>query len=176
MNPNPKYLVDADVFITAKNFYYRFEFCDAFWQWLLDGHLAELVFSVNQVRNELVDGKKDDLVRKWMENQMPESFFLPDKKDSATMKAYGQVMTWADSSNHYTRDAIDEFARGNKADAFLVAAAVAHGYRIVTQEKSNPQRKNKIMLPDAANSFGVKTTFVYDFLSQYATGNFNFKL
>lgn len=176
MSPHPAYLLDANVFIQAKNLYYRFEFCEAFWQWLVDGHQAGLIFSINQVHSELSESKKDDLVRQWMDEQLPDSFFLPDKKDSATMSAYGQVMKWAASSNHYTKGAIEEFAMGDKADAFLVAAAVAHGYRIVTQEKSHPERKSKIMLPDAANNFGIKTTFVYDFLSQHATGNFDFKL
>jgi Domain of unknown function (DUF4411) len=169
-------LIDTDVFITAKNLYYRYEFCEAFWQWLIDGHQAGLVFSVSQVRNELVDGKNDDLVRQWINEQLPDSFFLPDKKDGATMKAYRPIIQWAASSTHYTKGAKDEFARGDKADAFLVAAAVAHGYQIVTQEKSNLERKNKVMLPDAAKQFGVKPRFIYDFLSQHATGNFNFKL
>jgi Domain of unknown function (DUF4411) len=176
MSPNARYLIDANVFVTAKNLYYRFEFCDAFWQWVIDGHQAGLVFSVSQVRRELVDGNKDDLVRKWINEQLPDSFFLPDKKDNATMNSYGSIIQWATSSTHYTKGAKDEFARGDKADAFLVAAAVANGYQIVTQEKSNPERKNKVMIPDAANNFGVKTAFVYDFLSKHATGNFNFKL
>ena len=175
MNPRPRYLLDANVFIQAKYFYYRFEFCEAFWEWLLDGHEAGLVFSINQVRNELLDGNKEDLVQQWMSEQLPDSFFLPDKKDSATMSAYGQIMQWATSSNHYTKGAKDEFARGGKADAFLLASAVAYGYQIVTQEKSNPARKNKIMLPDAANNFDVNPIFIYDFLSQHASGNFNFK-
>ena len=28
------YLLDANVFIEAKNHYYRFEVCPAFWEWI----------------------------------------------------------------------------------------------------------------------------------------------
>ncbi len=118
MSSSVRYLIDADVLITAKNLYYRFEFCEAFWQWLIDGHQAGLIFSVNQVRNELVEGKKDDLVRQWMDEQLPDSFFLADKKDNATIKAYGHVMQWATSSTHYTKGAKDEFARVTKPMRF----------------------------------------------------------
>ncbi|MGH8560116.1 MAG: DUF4411 family protein [Methylococcales bacterium] len=30
MKSNTRYLIDANVFIQAKNFHYRFEFCQAF--------------------------------------------------------------------------------------------------------------------------------------------------
>ncbi len=29
------YLLDADVFIRAKNLHYGFDFCPAFWEWLI---------------------------------------------------------------------------------------------------------------------------------------------
>lgn len=29
------YLLDADVFISAKNLHYGFDFCPAFWDWLI---------------------------------------------------------------------------------------------------------------------------------------------
>lgn len=31
------YLLDANVFIQAKNLHYGLDFCPAFWQWLIDG-------------------------------------------------------------------------------------------------------------------------------------------
>ena len=29
------YLLDANIFIQAKNLYYGFDFCPAFWEWLV---------------------------------------------------------------------------------------------------------------------------------------------
>ena len=31
-----RYLLDANVFIQAKNLHYGFDFCPAFWDWLVD--------------------------------------------------------------------------------------------------------------------------------------------
>jgi hypothetical protein len=31
-----RYLLDANVFIQAKNLHYGFDFCPAFWAWLID--------------------------------------------------------------------------------------------------------------------------------------------
>lgn len=63
MTPDSRYLIDANVFIQAKNFHYRFEFCQAFWQWLTDGHEAGLIFNTAKVLEELNDGNDDDPVK-----------------------------------------------------------------------------------------------------------------
>ena len=58
------YLVDSDVFITAKNLYYSFDLCPGFWKSVLHRHREGRVFSVDRVRSELLAGSKtDDLVR-----------------------------------------------------------------------------------------------------------------
>lgn len=43
------YLLDANVFIQAKNLHYGFDFCPAFWDWLSAQHAQGLVFSISQV-------------------------------------------------------------------------------------------------------------------------------
>jgi hypothetical protein len=53
MIDNNRYLIDANVFIQAKNFHYRFEFCAAFWQWLQDGYQADKIYSIDKVKKEL---------------------------------------------------------------------------------------------------------------------------
>lgn len=175
MNQNARYLIDANVFIQAKNFHYRFRFCQAFWQWLIDAHQAGLVFSIGKVRKELHKGNKDDPVRLWADT-LPDSFFIDDVRDSAVMQEYRQVMEWNTSNTHYLPQAKAEFASSDEADAFLIATALAHKFTIVTHEASNPNRKNKVMLPDTANEFGVKNIFIFELLSQHAAGNFAFTL
>ncbi|MFZ2540440.1 MAG: DUF4411 family protein [Gallionella sp.] len=170
----PKYLIDANVFIQAKNLYYRFDFCEAFWAWLHRAHEAGLVFSIKKVRKELVSGDKTDPVRVWAEN-LPDEFFLEDDADPHVMQAYGKVMQWASASKHYSPQAKAEFAKLKVADPFLIAVAKQYGYEIVSQEKSNPAAKKKIFLPDAADAFDVETIFVYDMLSKHAESTFKLK-
>jgi len=171
----PKYLIDANVFIQAKNFHYRFEFCQGFWDWIIQAHQADIVFSIDKVRAELEKGKNDDPVRVWI-NTLPNSFFQPDIKDHAVIASYSQIMQWNSSNNHYLPQAKQEFARSDVADAFLIAVAKTHGYTIVTYEKSNPYTKRRVLIPDAAKVFDVKSTMIYDLLSQHAKGNFSLKI
>ncbi|MNG04530.1 hypothetical protein D3C84_876660 [compost metagenome] len=83
-------------------------------------------------------------------------------------------MKWTAANTHFKEAAKIEFARSDIADAFLIATAMAYGQDIITHELSNPDRKNKIQIPDAAANFGVKTHFVYDVLSDNSNDDFSF--
>jgi hypothetical protein len=47
------YFLDADIFIGAKNLHYGFDFCPAFWEWLIGRNAAGTVFSVEKVGDEV---------------------------------------------------------------------------------------------------------------------------
>ena len=57
------YLLDANVFISAKDLHYGFDFCPAFWDWLIKENLAGKVYSIERVGDELVAG--DDELADW---------------------------------------------------------------------------------------------------------------
>jgi Zn-dependent peptidase ImmA (M78 family) len=48
------YLLDANVFIAAKNLHYGFDFCPAFWDWLVAENVAGKVFSIEKVGDEVL--------------------------------------------------------------------------------------------------------------------------
>jgi hypothetical protein len=50
------YVLDTNVFISAKNAHYGMDFVPGFWSWLHAAHAAGVVCSVDAVRDELVDG------------------------------------------------------------------------------------------------------------------------
>jgi Domain of unknown function (DUF4411) len=54
------YLLDANVFIQAKNLHYGFDFCPAFWDWLIARNDAGDVFSIERVGDE-IDAGADEL-------------------------------------------------------------------------------------------------------------------
>ena len=86
---------------------------------------------------------------------MPEDFF---KDTSVVMAAYGQVTAWAMSrSGHYLPNALNEFLDADEADAFLVAFCLADPVNkfVVTQEVSEPNRQNKVKIPDACIALNV---------------------
>jgi hypothetical protein len=73
------YLLDANVFIQAKNLHYGFDFCPAFWEWLVQQHEAETVFSVEKVLDELKAGA--DPLSEWAEAR-PDFFVKRMKRSS----------------------------------------------------------------------------------------------
>lgn len=50
------YLLDSNVFIQAKNLHYGFDFCPAFWDWLVEQNRADKVTSIEKVADELQAG------------------------------------------------------------------------------------------------------------------------
>ena len=67
------YLLDTNVFIQAKNLHYGFDFCPAFWQWLVEQNEAGRVTSIEKVGDELHAG--DDELSNWA-RERGERFFL----------------------------------------------------------------------------------------------------
>ena len=57
------YLLDANVFIQAKNLHYGFDFCPAFWEWIDEQNNAAKAFSVERVGDEILAG--DDELSEW---------------------------------------------------------------------------------------------------------------
>jgi hypothetical protein len=89
------YLLDANVFIQAKNLHYGFDFCPAFWDWIDKAHDKGAVYSVDSVRTELIAGN-DDLAA-WA-NQRAGGFFL--SPDAATVPSLQAMSTWATSAGY----------------------------------------------------------------------------
>ena len=50
------YLLDANVFIQAKNLHYGLDFCPAFWDWLIAQNQTGQVFSIERVGDEIEAG------------------------------------------------------------------------------------------------------------------------
>ena len=114
------YLLDANVFIQAKNLHYGLDFCPAFWDWLIARNAAGLVFNIERVGDEIEAGA-DDLA-KWAADRGP-GFFV--KPDAAMLPALGSVSAWA-TGQHYEPAAVNTFLQ--VADYYLVAQSLAHGH------------------------------------------------
>ena len=54
-----RYLLDTNVFIQARNLHYGFDFCPAFWDWLIEQNAAGVVASIDKVADELAAGDDD---------------------------------------------------------------------------------------------------------------------
>lgn len=141
------YLLDANVFLAAKNLHYGFDFCPAFWEWLITQNAGGRVFSIERVGDELTVG--DDALADWAADR-GDGFFL--KPDAGMLQATGALSTWVTSAR-YTPAAQSTFF--SAADYYLVATALAKGWTVVTHEVA-AQTPNKVKIPNACIEVGVK--------------------
>lgn len=141
------YLLDADVFIQAKNLHYGLDFCPAFWDWLIACNGNGQVFSIEKVGDE-IDAGGDEL-SDWAANRGA-AFFL--KPDAAMLPALGTVSAWVTGQN-YELTAVNTFLQ--VADYYLVAHALAHGHTVVTHEKAQSLAR-KIKIPNVCIGLNIK--------------------
>lgn len=149
------YLLDANVFIQAKNLHYGLDFCPAFWQWLIESNKSEIVFSIEKVGDEINAGA--DQLADWAA-QRDEGFFL--QPDNAILPALGMVSQWV-TQNGYDPAAVNTFLQ--IADYYLIAHAVAHNFVVVTHEKAAGSKK-KIKIPDVCIGLGIKCMTPFEML------------
>ena len=97
------YLLDANVFIQAKNLHYGMDFCPAFWEWLIAENADGNVFSIEKVGDELAAG--GDKLSDWADNR-GEGFFL--KPDAALLPVLSTVSAWA-AGQSYEPAAVNTF-------------------------------------------------------------------
>lgn len=76
MTTNRPCILDADVFIAAKNSYYAFAICPGFWDSLIHHHSVGDVYSIDRVRGELLAGRKTEDLAQWVKEQLPPTFFM----------------------------------------------------------------------------------------------------
>jgi len=150
-----KYLLDANIFIQAKNLHYGFDFCPAFWSWLIEKNAEGRVASIEKVADELYAG--EDELSEWAEAR-GRSFFLPP--DDAVLPTLREVSTWA-STQGYEPAAVSTFLQ--VADYWLVAHAKAHGSVVVTHEVPADTAR-KIKIPNACMGLGLSFVTPYEML------------
>ena len=149
------YLLDANVFISAKNLYYGLDFCPAFWEWLVHQGNTGKVFSIDKVADEIQAGQDD--LSDWAKNQ-GEALF--QRTSPALAATFAQISIWA-TSQSYEPVAVNTFFLA--ADFYLIAHALAGNHTVVTHEvpKNSPK---KIQIPNVCVGLGVKFVTPYQML------------
>lgn len=151
-----KFLIDSNVFITPHLQYYPFDLAPSFWQQLETFIKDGTIVVMDVVKAEVLQGT--DSLHDWMDNL--EIGDLLDRRRPEILAKYGEVLTHLQTNPCYHPGALHEWSRASVADPWLIAAAAALGYTIITLEKPNaslspnaPSKKPKI--PDVAREFNV---------------------
>ena len=158
------YVVDSNFFIQAHRASYPLDVATSFWSKVIQ--LAEdcKIISIDKVRNEIF--KNEDDLKQWCEINLPDNFFY---NTATIVSQYSQVAAWAASkSGHYLPNALAEFLDADEADAWLVAHALVNPLEtiLVTHELSEPNRKNKVKIPDVCIANGVQYCNTIEMLRQ----------
>lgn len=141
-----QYCLDANIFIQAKNFYYHFDICPGFWDWL-DQQTGN-VGSIIPVCEELVAG--NDELKPWAKDRKETGFFA-DNTDPAVQEVFGTIAEYVVS--HYESHQAGKFLDG--ADPWLIAYARVQDCTVVTSEIFAPGAK-KVKIPNICKEFEVE--------------------
>jgi hypothetical protein len=149
------YLLDANVFISAKNLHYGLDFCPAFWEWLIEQNRAGRVFSIEKVGDEVL--ALGDELSAWA-NAQGDRFFV--KPDATVFPSLAAVSSWANGQK-YEPAAVSTFLQ--VADYYLVSHAHAAGHTVVTHEVPSASTR-RIKIPDACIGLGIKCMTPFEML------------
>lgn len=149
------YLLDANVFIAAKNLHYGLDFCPAFWEWLIHNGNTGTVFSIDKVADEIAAGA--DELSAWAVGPGRGLF----RRTPGSLAAqFGRVSTWA-TGQEFTPAAVNTFLQ--VADFYLVAHALAGGHIVVTHE-TPATSAGRIKIPNACLGLNVRYMTPYQML------------
>lgn len=152
------YVLDTNVFIDAANAYYAFDLAPGYWDFLVQLFDSHYAVSIKSVYDELGEAGDGDPLKDWARANK-QHFVAPD---SRVVACYQRVIAWA--KNNYDSPAVVEFQR--VADSWIVAHALAHGWVVVTHEKSAPRSKRRIKIPDACAALEAECLNPFTMLRQ----------
>lgn len=168
------YLLDTNIFIEPYRTFYSFDYGMAFWDFLKYQAKNGQIFSIDKVYTEL--SRIEDQLFDWVERDLKPLGFFHSTENKNVLKNYQEIIQWAeDKRGTFKNEAIKEFKKEDNADPWLVAYTMHYRDRksvfkreivIVTQEKLDRNRKNKIPIPIVCEEFSVECCDLYTMLRE----------
>ena len=158
--PQPLFVLDANVFITAHRSYYALNLCPGFWDCLIHFFHEGRLMSIDRIRDELID--HDDPLSEWVK-RAPTELFATSLEDAVT-DSYRDVMAWVYANDQFSPQAKNDFSRG--ADGWLVAYAKVHNATLVTLETYHQGARRRVPLPNVCKQFSVLRMDTFKMLSE----------
>lgn len=155
-----KFLLDANVLITAHRSYYAFDLCPGFWASVIVGCGSKRIFSTRRVETELLVG--GDILTTWVKEKVPAGFFVDDAT-APTVAVYAPMMAWVNGRD-FTPAAKAKFA--TDADGWLIATAKQEDYCLVTHETRKVGAKGRVPMPNVCDEFGVSYCNTFEMLRE----------
>ena len=154
------YLLDANVFIEAKNNYYGFETFPGFWEFLDIEHTKGHVKSIKLICEELIKG--NDALADWAKDRKDSGWFF-SVDDVQTQQNLIKITEWV-MAQPYKEAAKADFMSGG--DPWLIAKAMTIGAIVVTLETFDAQTKKKVKIPNVCRAFSISCIDTFGLLRQ----------
>lgn len=163
MEETEKFLIDSNTLMTASRQYYANDIVPGFWKTFEEKLSTGDIILLDIVKNEIDKG--EDFLKQWVEKKSTQ-FVICTHIDEKILAKYAEVMQYVYSCGYYNEAGFASWAQASVADPWLVAAAAANRYTIITfeQRSGNLSTKNKtkkIKIPDVADYFGVNVKNLY---------------
>jgi hypothetical protein len=155
------YLLDANVLITANNFYYPIDRVPEYWEWLTymgDQGLVKMPFEIFEEVKDGPDDAEKDLLFAWLQDGANKKALLLDEMVDPGLV---QKVILEGYATNLTDDEVEQIGR----DPFLIAyGLMANGRCVVTTETSAPkkQRQNR-KVPDVCKALGAAHCNPFEF-------------
>ncbi len=152
----PLYVVDTNFFIQSHRITYPLDIAKGFWEKVKSISLSGNIISIDKVKDEIYNNEDD--LKNWIDTNLPLDFFKSTETPEI-LTQYSKIVNWANTKNSfYLPKAIAEFLDLKCADAWLCSYALSINADccIITQEKSETNRKSKIKIPEVCNAFNLQ--------------------
>ena len=163
MNMNDVFLLDTNILIEPYKKFYSFRIAPGFWDFMqkeiVGGHLVVM----DVISKEISKGR--DTLADWLHATNIASL---ERRSPDILACYAKVLNYVHESDAYNDRALALWSEGNHADPWIIAAAIARSYTIITFEHptsslgTTPTSKPKI--PDVCSAFNVRNINLYQFL------------
>ncbi|NLL20098.1 MAG: DUF4411 family protein [Clostridia bacterium] len=155
-----KYLIDANVFMTAHRQLYPFDLVPSFWEQLVEKASNRIVI-IEAIEKEIRKGQ--DLLVEWYERERA-NFRVLGIPGPEVIQAYRVIIKSINANGQYKPSAKREFA--SSADSWLCAYGLALGETIVTLEKYEADIKKKVKIPNVCREFGIEYIDLLQFMRE----------
>lgn len=155
-----KFLVDANVFITAHRLLYPFDIAPGFWEQLSD-RASDRIVIIEEVQKEIRKGQ--DPLADWYECERGK-FTVLGIPTADVIDSYRRIINSVNNNKQYRQSAKEEFAAST--DLWLCAHGLATGQTIVTLETYDAEIRKRVKIPNVCREFGIKYVNLLQFMRE----------
>jgi len=149
MSLSTSYFIDSNILMTMENLILPPDIFPSVWEGMKDLHVQGKWGLLDIVFKEITRGT--GFAAEWIKDS---SFVTIVARDEATIRAYTQIIQSVVDKPQYRAAAKEAFA--NSVDSWIIAFSLAYGKTIVSFEKSAPDCKTNVKIPDVCKEHGIK--------------------